>query len=285
MAETVINGEGRTPRLKAPELACECHSHIYAPAGRYAEASGGTPHGPASLEAYETMLARLGISRGVIVQPSLYGSDNGATLEAIATMGLNRARGVAIAPEADEAELKALHDAGIRGSRFFLLAGPGFDVIDEVARRIAPFGWHVDVQDDGDWLGEAIPILEQLPVDVVIDHIGRQPEGTTPDAPGFQALLRFMETGRCWMKISGPYYRSTAGAPGFADKIPLVRAMLECRPDRLVWAANWPHPGFKVDAKPEDADCLDFLLDAVPEDALRNAILADNPARLYDFPN
>jgi D-galactarolactone isomerase len=101
--------------------------------------------------------------------------------------------------------------------------------------------------------------------------------------PGFQALLRFMETGRCWVKISAPYLASTDGPPNYTDVGDKVRALVSVRPDRLVWAANWPHPNHTPGNRPEEADCLDVLLDWVPEASTRNAILAGNPAVLYGF--
>jgi len=283
-----VSGEGRKPRLSAPPKACETHSHIFGPADQYPRFPGRKPpHWTASLEAYGTMLHRLGMERCVIVQPSLYSWDNRCTLDAIRRLGLSRARGVAVTKkDISPGELRRLHDAGMRGLRFYLIVDD-FKMEDapEMARRIAPLGWHLQVQDRGNWLPGAIPILEKLPVDIVIDHIGRTPPENGVNDPGFRALLRFMETGRCWIKISAPYLASTDGPPQYADVGEKVRALISVRPDRLVWAANWPHPNHAPGNKPEEADCLDVLLDWVPEAAVRNAILADNPAKLYDFPN
>lgn len=283
--EYKVSGEGRKPRLITPPKACETHSHIFGPADQYPRFPGRKPNWGASLEAYETMLNRLGMERCVIVQPSLYSTDNRCTLDAIRHRGLSRARGVAVTKkDVSPGELQQLHDAGVRGLRFYLIVDD-FKMNDapEMARRIAPFGWHLQVQDRGNWLPEAIPILEKLPVDIVIDHIGRTPPENGVNDPGFQALLRFMETGRCWVKISAPYLASTDGPPHYADVGDKVRALVSVRPDRLVWAANWPHPNHTPGNKPEEADCLDVLLDWVPDTAIRNAILADNPAALYGF--
>jgi predicted TIM-barrel fold metal-dependent hydrolase len=280
-----VSGEGRKPRLIAPPKACETHSHIFGPADKYPRFPGRRPNWGASLEAYETMLHRLGMERCVIVQPSLYSTDNRCTLDAIRRLGLSRARGVAVTKrDVSHGELQQMHDAGMRGLRFYLIVDD-FKMSDapEMARRIAPFGWHLQVQDRGNWLPEAVPILEKLPVDIVIDHIGRTPPENGVKDPGFQALLRFMETGRCWVKISAPYLASTDGPPHYADVGGKVRALVSVRPDRLVWAANWPHPNHTPGDKPEEADCLDVLLDWVPDAAIRNAILADNPAALYGF--
>lgn len=282
---TEIIDDGRKPRLVAPPKACETHSHVFGPADRYPHVPGRKPHVEASLEQYEALLARLGFERGVIVQPSLYSTDNTITLESIAAMGLARARGVAVTTrDVSSQELQRLHDGGIRGNRFYFIVDDfSRDDLAPMAAKIAPFGWHVQVQDDGAWIRDIIPVLEQLPVASVIDHVGRTPAENGVNDPDFQAMLRFFETGKLWIKISAPYLQSTAGPPTYDDVGDKVRALVEVRPDRLVWAANWPHPNFAPDNKPEEADCLDPLLDWVPDEALRNAILADNPAQLYDF--
>lgn len=118
---------------------------------------------------------------------------------------------------------------------------------------------------------------------VVIDHLGRTPPENGLNDPGFQELLRFMETGKCWLKISAPYLASNDGPPRYADVGAKIKALVSVRPDRLVWASNWPHPNHSPGNKPEEADCLDLLLDWVPDAAIQKAILADNPAKLYDF--
>lgn len=287
MTATEIIDRGRKPRLVAPPKSVETHSHIYGPFAKYPPRADRKQHVEASLEQYESMLARLGFERGVIVQPSLYGTDNACTLDAIQRMGLERARGVAVTTrDVSAKELQQLHDAGIRGNRFYFIVD---DFVREdlkpMAAKVAPFGWHVQVQDDGAWIKDLMPTLEALPTDVVIDHVGRTPEANGIDDPDFKAMLQFFESGKLWVKISAPYLQSTDGPPHYADVGAKVRELVKVRPDRLVWAANWPHPNFAPDSKPEEADCLDPLLEWVPDEAIRNAILADNPAKLYDFPD
>lgn len=284
--EYMVSGEGRKPLLVAPPKACDTHSHIFGPPDKYHRFAGRKPNYGASIEAYETLLKRLGLERCVIVQPSLYSTDNSCTLDAIRQLGPSRARGVAVTEkDVSRSELQRLHDGGFRGLRFYLLVDD-FEMTDApaMAKRIAPFGWHLQVQDRGNWLPEAIPILKDLPVDIVIDHVGRTPPENGVNDPGFKALLRFMETGRCWVKISAPYLNSSDGPPHYTGVGDKVRALVSVRPDRLVWAANWPHPNHtQAGNRPEEADCLDALLDWVPDAAVRKAILSDNPAVLYDF--
>jgi predicted TIM-barrel fold metal-dependent hydrolase len=285
-AHYTVSGEGRKPRLVTPPKACETHSHIYGPADKYPRIPGREPAFEASVAAYLAMLDRLGFERAVIVQPSLYGTDNRCSLDAMREIGLDRARGVAVTEkDVSRAELQRLHDSGMRGLRFFRLVDDFvFSDAPAMAKKVADLGWHLQVQDDGDWLEAAVPELAKLPVDIVIDHVGRTPAANGVNDPGFQALLRFMETGKCWMKISAPYLSSLDGPPDYADVGDRVRALVATRPDRLVWAANWPHPHHTgPDDRPEEADTLDPLLDWVPDEKIRNAILADNAAVLYDF--
>jgi D-galactarolactone isomerase len=283
--EYMASGDGRKPRLVTPPKACETHSHLYGPVDKYPRVKGRKPAFEASMEAYETLLNRLGFERCVIVQPSLYGTDNRCTLDALKHFGLSRARGVVVTKkDISPEELRRLHDAGVRGLRFYLIVDDfKLDDAPEMARRIAPLGWHLQIQDRGKWLLEAIPVLEKLPVNVVVDHIGRTPPENGVNDRGFQALLHFLETGRCWIKISAPYLASLDGPPYYRDIGQKVRSLVSVRPDRLVWAANWPHPHHTPGNKPEEADYLDALLDWVPDEKTRKSILADNPAKLYDF--
>lgn len=284
--EYVVSGEGRKPRLKVPPKSCDTHAHIYGPVDKYPPYPGRRPtNWLASLAAYKTMLNRLGIERCVIVQPSLYSTDNGCTLDAIKELGLTGARGVAVTKKnISMTELQKLHKDGMRGLRFYLLVDDFLmSDVPEMAKRIAPLGWHLQIQDRGNWLLEAIPILKELPVDVVIDHIGRTPPEKGVNDPGFQELLRFLETGKCWVKISAPYLASQSGPPHYEDVEKKVKALVSVRPDRLVWATNWPHPNHTPGNRPDEADLLDLLLEWVPDARVREAILADNPARLYGF--
>ena len=188
--EYMVPGDGRKPRLVTPPKACETHSHIYGPIDKYPRFPARKPDFGASIEAYEAMLNRLGFERCVIVQPSLYSTDNRCTIEAIEYFGQSRARGVAVTQKDVTAEeLKGLHSAGMRGLRFYLIVDDfKMDDVPEMAKRIAPLSWHLQIQDRGNWLVNAIPSLEKLPVDVVVDHIGRTPPENGVNDPGFQSV-------------------------------------------------------------------------------------------------
>jgi predicted TIM-barrel fold metal-dependent hydrolase len=276
---------GRKPRLKTPPKTCDTHSHIYGPIEHYPQV-GGRESRFAPLEAYRAMLDRLGIERSIIVQPSLYGLNNRCTLDAIAALGQDRARGTAVITlDATKQELQRLHDEGIRGIRI----SHGGDelspeVAGDVARLIEPFGWVLQIQDSRKrWIVDAAPHLAKLPVPLIFDHLGRTPAEEGANGTEFKALLKLLDTGRIWVKISGPNYSSLAGHPGYEDVAERVGILVNARPDRLLWALNWPHPGLEHEDLADSADLLDPLLDWVPDAAVRKMILADNPGRLYGF--
>jgi D-galactarolactone isomerase len=270
----------------APEGTVECHSHVYDPA-RFPYPDPNRVFPAHNVADFTAMLARLGVRRAVIVQPSHYMFDNACTLDAVATMNAQHpqnARAVVTpTPDCDAAEIRRLHAAGGRGARFFLPKGLGWEHLERIAALVAPFGWHIQIQDlDGSRLTDQAARLLALPCPVVIDHIGRIPPGPGPRTgathPAFLALLKMLESGRVWVKLSAPYYSSATGYP-YSDAEPRVRALLEARPDRLVWGANWPHPD--QDPKPDDVADFALLPDWIPDAALRGKILRDNAEALY----
>lgn len=275
------------PRLTVPAGSCDCHSHIFGPAARYPMApDGSNPQPDASVADYRAVLDGLGIERSVIVQPAPYGSDNRRTLDAVAELGPHRARGVAVCtPEVTDRELADLHRGGIRGIRFCRQGSDvTFAVMAGMARRLADLGLHIQVQAHGADALTWLPHLEGVPVPVVIPHIARMPADLALDDPRFVGLLRALDGGNVWIKLSGAYYGSRQGPP-YADVLPRLRALVAARPDRLVWALNWPHPTFAADAKPAAAPCFDVVARAIPDAATRQAVFAGNAAVLYDFPD
>jgi predicted TIM-barrel fold metal-dependent hydrolase len=268
----------------APAGACDCHAHVFAPLelAPMVPERGYTPP-PASLEDFRAMHRVLGIERAVIVQPSVYGTDNRVTLEAIAGYG-PQCRGVAVVdPAIGAEELAAMHRAGIRGVRFNLsfAGGLGLESLETIAAMIAPFGWHLQLLLDARELPELSPRLARLPVALVVDHMGHMRVDHGLDHAGIRALLDLVGSGRAWVKLSGQY-RITVAGPPYADVAPLARALIAANPERAVWGTDWPHPAHEG-PMPNDGDLLDGLLEWAPDEALRRAILADNPARLYGF--
>ncbi len=188
-----------------------------------------------------------------------------------------------VEPEAGEAELERLDGAGIRGVRYFMLAGGvlPWNTLEAMAARIAPYGWHINLQLDGRELGRYEDRLMRLPCDLVIDHNGKFLEPVGPDHPGFQALLRLLDTGRAWVKLAAPYETSKLGPPHYADVAAISRALVQANPERCIWASNWPFPN--QHPAPSGAAMLDLLLELADDQATREKILVANPAALYRF--
>ena len=272
------------PRLKAPPHACDTHMHFYD--NRFPKhPDGPTPPGNFPVAPYRELQARLGIERVVVVQPNAYQDDNRCTLDAIAQLGRN-AKGVGvIKPGASDAHIEALSRGGICGIRFMTFPGGAlhWDVMDELAARVHAFGWHAVVQLDGRTLPEREAQIRRLPGRFIIDHVGKYIEPVPPDHAAFKALLRLVETGRCWVKLSAPYEVSKTGAPGYEDVGALAKRLVQAAPERMLWASNWPHPTAPKDNMPDDANLLDLLLEWAPDEAVRRKILVDNPAELYGF--
>jgi predicted TIM-barrel fold metal-dependent hydrolase len=275
----------RTPRLKPPPGACDSHIHVYGDKARFASLPvRGLEIEDHYLDDYIAVRDALGLSRTVIIQTPHYDTDNRSMLESIAALGIENARGIAVTvPDVSEAELTALHEAGVRGLRFGIELARGMrpEYLEDVAARIAPLGWHIQYRSTEEDLPGLAERLGKLPVDVVLDHIASIPPELGTDHPAFGAMLRLLDGGRCWVKLSAPYQLSKAGAPDYADYRTFARTLAAAAPERMVWGTNWPHP--KVDFMPDDADLLETLLDWVDDDATRWQILADNPARLYGF--
>jgi D-galactarolactone isomerase len=270
------------PKLKAPPGACDTHMHFYD--ARFPTAPTALSTQPdATPEDYRKVRRLLGLQRVVVVQPSAYGADNRATMEGVAAFGADARAVVVVERDAPDADLRRLAEAGAVGLRFFLFGGRYYDWpdLERMAKRAADHGWHLQLQFDGRTMPEYEARLKSLPCEIVIDHNARFVEPVPVDHPAMLALLRLLDTGRCWVKCSAMYDTSKIGAPLYPDVAPIARALIRHAPDRCVWASNWPHPG--RDPKPDDAMLLDTLLDYAPDDATRRRMLVDNPAKLYRF--
>ena len=271
------------PQQKAPPLSCDCHFHIFGPFDRYPMSAGRTYTPPAALiPQYLELAETVGLQRMVVVQASIYGTDNAVTLDAIGQFGLHRARGVAVIDDSfDDAALRELHEQGIRGVRFNMVSGNGTptDQLEALARRIAPLGWHIQIYADGATMLAMGSMLVGLPVEVVIDHCGGAKAGLGVAHPQFQALQRLMDSGRAWMKVCS--YRASSTPAPFADVAPNVKALVAAAPDRCVWGTDWPHA--QMNPALEAGVLLDQFFDWVPDPAIQRKILVDNPARLYGF--
>jgi D-galactarolactone isomerase len=274
-----------SPRLKAPPGTTDTHIHVYD--HRYPMAPTAKMYPPdASVADYLAMAKRLGIERTVVVQATTYGTDNRCLLESMAAIGAGKARGVAVVDAGvSDSELDRLTRAGVRGVRFFMLPGGAlpWEALDAVAARVQPFGWHAQLQFDGREFLQHEAAVRRLPGTLVVDHVGKFLEPVPADHPAFMALLRLVEEGRTYVKLAAPYETSKKGPPHFDDVGALAKALIRAAPERMLWASNWPHPSAPADGKPDDAVLLDMLLDWASDEATRQKILVDNPARLYGF--
>lgn len=274
----------RKANFDPPPGSCDCHAHILWPQSVYPYTPNRTYTPPeASLSSYTHMLDTLGLDRAVIVHPSVYGTDNRATLDAIKEGGSNF-RGVAVVDANIEfSELESMHQAGIRGVRINMLfkGGVGISDVQMLTKKIAPLGWHLQVLIDVSEF-EGLEILADLPVDVVFDHMGHMSTEKGLNNQGFIKMLKMLERGHAWVKMSGAYRMTGNSEFPYADVIPYAKEILKTNPERLVWATDWPHPFINV-PMPNDGDLLNLLAEWIPDTEIRNRILVDNPAKLYDF--
>ncbi|MFH1079630.1 MAG: amidohydrolase family protein, partial [Pseudomonadota bacterium] len=208
------------------------------------------------------------------------------TVDAIKQLGPN-ARGVAvIRPSVTDAELRGLGEAGIRGIRF-TVSPPGavvsIDMIEPLAKRIADFGWHVQLNMAAQEIVDNADMLLRLPTSIVIDHMGKLPLPAGLDHPAYRVIRKLIDQGKTWVKVSGAYLNTKIGAPTYSDATTIAKAYIEAAPDRMVWGSNWPHPNRKE--QPDDALLFDLLTEWAPRETTRHRILVTNPEALYGFAN
>ena len=278
----VPNSSGTAPpAFKAPANACDCHMHIYDGA-RFPPARPDARMQPdAGVNEYRLFQQRIGTSRVVVVQPAANHIDNAVTLDALSQLG-PQARGIVVVhPTVTDAELKDMQAKGVRGIRFTQFdpktAATTPDMIEPLARRVAPLGMHVQIHLRGDQIASAADMLARLPGTIVFDHLGRLAGGVAD--PAYGVIRRMLDKGNAWMKLSGAYMFD--GPPHYAKAAPIAQGYIAAAPERMVWGSDWPHPTEKD--KPDDAVLFDLLSGWAPDAATRQRILVDNPATLYGF--
>jgi D-galactarolactone isomerase len=285
--QAVPNSSGtEAPKLKAPPDACDCHMHIYDAAKFPPVRPASRMQSNASVAEYRLLQKRLGTTRVVIVTPAVYATDNRVTVDAVAQLG-PVARGVAVVhPTISAADLKALHEGGIRGIRFTQFdpatATTTIDMIEPLAKRVNDLGWHVQIHMRGDQIAAAESLWDRLPATIVFDHMGRLPQPAGVDHAAYKIIRRLIDKGRTWVKISGAYLDSKDGPATYADAGKVGAALVTAAPERMVWGSDWPHP--TETQKPNDAVLFDLLAVFAPTEAVRRSILVDNPEALYGFP-
>lgn len=283
------NPNPRRPRLVAPAGACDTHLHVYGPREIYplTDERNYTPDPRSTLNDYLSVHRALGLERAVIVTGSANGTNNQVTLDALAHMS-GSFKGLALLdPAITDAELLRLKDGGFTGFRVKANGngGSSFDETKKLVARVRGFDWHVEFMSQSmtEVIG-AVPFLRTLQLPYVFDHAAHAEPGQNHHDHEFQQLLAILKNEeQAWINLYSFYQLSKSGPPFYADMVNVVRALIEARPDRILWGSNWPHAAIAVPT-PDDGDLLDFLLAAAPEENARKLILADNPAKLYGWP-
>ena len=269
-----------------PPGACDCHLHVYD--AHVPAAPGATLHPPdASVDDYRRIQSRMGTSRAVLVTPSTYGTDNTPMLAGLAQLGAE-GRGVAVlSGDEDDAHLRQLHAAGVRGARVNLSLGVVNDAgsIARIAGRIAPLGWHLQLLMPADPLVALAPVLRGLPVDLVFDHFGRITPAQCGTHPAHALLLELLAAGRAWVKLSGGYLVSPQASVEDPALDALARSFLDAAPDRVVWGSDWPHATASAGRQPmpDDARQVERLAQWAGDAQRLRQVLVLNPQRLYGF--
>jgi len=280
------------PDFKSPPAGCDCHFHVFGPAGRYPHNQADLRYAPpvAPVEDFLALAKKLGIERFVFVQPSAYGRDNRCMLDAMRETGTSCRGIVDIDENAPDAELERLHALGVRGVRLNLSPIKPFEAgfapkllprIERLAGRCAEIGWQLDFLTPGWLTAELMPTLAKLKLDFTLAHFGMFLAKDGVKQPGFQRLLELLRHGErhCWVKLTGVYRMSVA--EGFADVAPMARALIEAAPDRVIWGSDYPHLSFAE--KVGSIELWNLLGKWAPDEAIRRKILVDNPQRLFKF--
>jgi predicted TIM-barrel fold metal-dependent hydrolase len=277
----------RKPRLVARPGSWDTHFHVYAPhLFPFAEKRRYTPPA-APVEHYLQIAAAIGLERGVIVQPSVHGTDTAVTVDAVAKSG-GRLRGMIRSdPKLTADAVARLHAAGVRGLRFPISRDLGDalkeDVFHHNVALMKTVGWVVDMQIDADVMVARADMIRRVPLPVIIDTWGRVDPRDGLDQPAFQVLLELIGEHDVYVKIHGTNRFLDRGVP-YADMIRTARALIARAPDHVLWGTDWPHSEvFTPNKMPNDGDLIDMLLDYAPDEQLRKKILVDNPARLFDW--
>jgi predicted TIM-barrel fold metal-dependent hydrolase len=283
-----------------PAGACDCHTHIHGDPEKFPFFSGRvyTPE-MALPEEMAALHKALHMQRVVIVTPSVYGTDNSATLYGMHAREAD-ARGVAVIDnQTPEDELDAMGRAGVCGIRLNLATGGindpavGRQRLQTAAERVKSRNWHVQMNTSLAMIAAIKDVVAASPVPVVFDHFGGARAELGPQQPGFDALVELVQSGKAYVKISGAYRVSNL-APDYADVVPLAKALIAANPERVVWGTDWPHPNAATppgrkptDVTPllqiDDGRLLNQLPVWAPDPEIRQKILVDNPVRLYRF--
>ena len=279
----------RTPSRRPPPSAIDSQFHVLGPADRYPVRPGAAYEMPtATWEAARRMHQALGFTRGIVVQTTTYGADHRVVTDALAALGpgYKACANALLFEHATDADLEALHRAGVRGARFSfrqalgaVLSRPDFD---RAVGKLRELGWYMKIQPEQNGIVDALPWFEGLDLPILIDHMGRPDAALGVDrCPTVAAMRRLLARGNVWVMLSLGEKISQAGAP-WDDVLPIARAYLDDAPERCVWGSDWPHPVSRK-PPPNDADLLELLYRMVRDESELQRVLVHNPARLFGY--
>ena len=276
---------------RLPEGTCDCHTHVLGPFEQLPFAYPPAYDPPlAPCDVYLQMLTLAGFSRGVVVQPTTYGIDVRALLDAL-HKGRGRLRGIGAATsQTSDGELAAMHAAGVRGLRFVAMQNPktgqaypgavGLDQLSALAPRMKELGWHAQIWATSAQLAEALPEWARLDVGLALDHMGGFDVTRGVSSPEFQQIVDLLKEGRIWVKLS--LCRNSRAFPDYPDVRPFHDALIAANPDRLLWGSDWPFVRMG-DLTPDVSHLLSLFYQWVEDDTLRSRILVANPAHLFGW--
>lgn len=272
------------PTLQVPVDACDSHMHIFD--SRYPFVANAPSVPDATVDDYRIWQSVMGFTRTVVVAPSMYGFDNRCTLDASRRLGEAARCIVTLEPDTTEEEIARMHGDGARGFRYNLARSAinNLDSLATISERVAPYGWHLQLWMHPDGLGDMVPMLKRLPIPTVLDHMAGIPIHGGASHPGYRALLRLLEGGVTWLKLSlATAWPQLESARPALDE--LARTLIAAAPDRMVWGSDWPHAMSAVNTRPYPNDTLkiDALASWCGDDSTLRKILVSNPEDLYGF--
>jgi 2-pyrone-4,6-dicarboxylate lactonase len=280
---TTADAKAKKPKLVAPPGACDTHIHLFVPGYPYAADSPYRAK-DAPPEMLFDLQKTLGLATAVIVSPGGYGKDCSMLADVLAKYP-DRFRGIALVKDdVPSAELGRLSKLGVKGLRMMSTTRgshvPNYD--PKLAARVHEHGWHIQFYPHGTDIVELADKLLALPNDIVLDHFASVPAAGGVDQPAMKAVLRMLDTGKVWLKLSGPMRCTLENVP-YPSVTPMARALVKHAPERLVWGSDWPHVNLDGREMADDGDLVDLLLEWVPDEATRKRILVDNANKLYGF--
>lgn len=288
MSDQEIPLSPKPPRARKPKYAAlpgttDTHFHIFEPTDKYPLSPKRMYNPPLSTVAdYRAMAAVLGIERMVVVQASIYGTDNSCLLDSIPQLGKRQTRGIVVVDQSITIEkLKAMDAIGVRGIRFNAITGhTPIDWLPSLAKMIEPLGWHIQLWIKSERLLGISSLLKQISVPIVLDHMGQFPVREGVASPEFRNILDLLEGGNCWPKLTA--YRVSQAAPSFSDIHECAKILIAAAPERCLWGSDWPHIFLEGRPMPNTADLFELTWEWLSAGD-RQRVFVDNPRRLYGF--